>query len=81
MPSLSELPGEIRYSRFIGALMRCGFEVNTSGGKGSHCKVTWPPTQKAVTIKRKITKNILKYLLDEIETVSGVTWNQIKGQL
>lgn len=81
MPSRSELPGEIKHRKLLRALRRCGFVVDTVGGKGSHIKVTWPPTQKAVTVIRKTDKNVLHYLLKEIEEISGITWNDIRVQL
>jgi len=38
MPSLSELPGEIKRKKFIKALLRLGFIIDTRGGDGSHYK-------------------------------------------
>lgn len=81
MPSLSELPGEIKRSKFIKALRRLGFLVDTTGGDGSHYKVTWPVTQKSITIPSKLPKQVLLYVLKEIESYSGVTWSQIKDEL
>lgn len=81
MPSRSDLPGEIKQRKLLRALRRCGFVIDASGGKGSHIKVTWPPTQKAVTVIRKTDKNVLRYLLKEIEEISGITWNDIRAQL
>lgn len=81
MPSLSELPGEIKRKKFIGALKRLGFIVNESGGDGSHYKATWPKTQKAITIQSKLRKDVLYYLLKEIEKQSGITWNDIRKEL
>jgi len=36
MPSLSELPGEIKRKKFIRALQRLGFVIDKTGGDGSH---------------------------------------------
>ncbi len=81
MPSLSELPGEISRKDFLKALRRLGFEIDMSGGNGSHVKVLWPPTQKSVTVQKQIRKDVLKYILREIESCSSVTWEQIKKEL
>jgi predicted RNA binding protein YcfA (HicA-like mRNA interferase family) len=80
MPSLSELPGEIKRNKFIRALQRLGFIIDKSGGEGSHYKVTWPKTQKSITIQSKLRKDVLYYLLKEIEQYSGVTWDNIKNE-
>jgi len=81
MPPLSELPGEIPRAKFLSALRRIGFEINEQGGDGSHCKVTWPKTQKSVTIPTPLYKQRLKYILKEIEAYSGITWEEIKKEL
>ncbi|MEA3249256.1 MAG: type II toxin-antitoxin system HicA family toxin [Patescibacteria group bacterium] len=81
MPSLSELPGEIKRKKFIKALRRLGFVVDLSGGDGSHCKAIWPQTQKAVILPQDMPKQVLRYVLKEIEVCSGVTWEQIKNEL
>jgi len=81
MPSRSELPGEISRKKFLKALERLGFTINTIGGKGEHIKVIWPPTQKSVTVVGEIRKDVLYYLLKEIENISGVTWEQLKEKL
>lgn len=81
MPSLSDLPGEIKREKFIRALKRLGFNINKTGGDGSHYKITWPKTQKSVTIQSKLRKDVLGYLLKEIEKISGVTWNEIEKEL
>lgn len=81
MPSLSELPGEIKRNKFIRALQRLGFNIDKIGGDGSHYKATWPQTQKSITIQSKIRKDVLYYLLKEIEQYSGVTWEAIKKEL
>jgi predicted RNA binding protein YcfA (HicA-like mRNA interferase family) len=81
MPSRSQLPGNIKRRKFINALVRCGFEIDTSGGDGSHYKATWPKNQKSVTIQSDLRKDVLYYLLKEIEKYSGVTWDDIKNNM
>lgn len=81
MPSLSQLPGEIKRKKLTKALTRLGFVVNEKGGDGSHYKALWPPTQKSVTIPQDISKYTLYYLLKEIETASGITWDDIQKEL
>lgn len=81
MPSLSELPGEIKRKKFIKALRRLGFVIDESGGDGSHYKITWPATQKSLTIPQKLPKQTLKYVLSEIEEYSGIAWDDIKKEL
>jgi hypothetical protein len=78
MPSRSELPGEIARWKFVNALRRCGFLINTVGGKGDHVKIIWPATQKSISVDGELRKDVLYYLLKEIVAVSGVTWEQIK---
>jgi len=81
MPSLSELPGEIKRRKFIRALAHLGFIIDKTGGAGSHYKVTWPHTQKSVTLQAELRKDVLYYILKEIEQYSGVTWEDIKKEL
>lgn len=81
MPSLSELPGDTNRIKFIKALQRLGFIINTKGGDGSHIKATWPSNQKVITIQSKLRKDVLYYLLKEILTISGITWEDIKKEL
>jgi len=81
MPSFSDLPGEIKRNRFIKALRRLGFVIDTKGGDGSHYKIIWPATQKSVTIQHKLRKDVLYYVVKEIEEYSGVTWEDIKKEL
>ena len=81
MPSRSELPGDLPRKKFLRALCRLGFVVNTVGGKGDHIKLIWPPTQKSISVDSDLRKDVLYYLLKEIETISGLTWEQIKSQL
>ncbi len=81
MPSLSELPGEIKRKKLTKALARLGFVIDTHGGDGSHYKILWPATQKSITLPSKIRKDVLKYVLDEIEQMSGKTWKDIQKEL
>lgn len=81
MPPRSELPGSVSRKQFLRALVRLGFEIDTTGGKGDHVKVMWPSTQKSVTVIAELRKDVLYYLLKEIEGISGVTWEQIKQEL
>jgi len=81
MPSLSELPGEIKRKKFTKALIRLGFIINKKGGDGSHYKIIWPITQKSITLQSKLRKDVLYYLLKEIEEVSDITWDDIKKEL
>ena len=81
MPSLSELPGEIKREKFAKALTRLGFIIDERGGDGSHYKATWPATQKSITIQSDLRKDVLYYLLKEIEEYSDLTWEDIKKEL
>lgn len=81
MPSRSELPGDIPRKKFLKALARLGFVINTVGGKGDHVKIVWPASQKSITVDADLRKDVLYYLLKEIETVSGITWDKIKLEL
>ncbi|MBI4437435.1 type II toxin-antitoxin system HicA family toxin [Candidatus Uhrbacteria bacterium] len=81
MPSRSELPGFLPRKKLIKALRKVGFEISAVGGKGSHIKIVWPPTQKSITIPTGVEKHALHYILKEIETYSGVTWEEIKKEL
>ena len=81
MPSLSQLPGEIKRKKLTKALARLGFVIDEKGGNGSHFKALWPQTQKSITIPQNISKYTLYYLLKEIETASGITWEDINKEL
>lgn len=81
MPPLSELPGEIKRPKFLKALTRLGFVIDEVGGAGSHYKATWPRTQKSVTIPFALPKQVLRYVLVEIEKCSGLSWDQIRAEL
>lgn len=81
MPSLSELPGEIKRKKFTRALIRLGFIISKKGGNGSHFKAIWPATQKSIIIPSDLRKDVLCYLLKEIEEYSDLTWDEIKKEL
>ena len=81
MPSLSELPSDIRIEEFTKALKRLGFEISRKGGKGSHIKATLISNQKSITIPSKLRKDVLRYVLKEIEEQTRITWNDIEGEL
>lgn len=80
MPSLSELPGEVKRKKFAKALERLGFVINKTGGDGSHFKAMWK-NGKAITVQCKLRKDVLYYLLKEIEQISGITWEDIRKVL
>jgi len=81
MPSLSQLPGNIKRKKLTKALIRLGFIIDEKGGDGSHYKALWPKSQKSITIPQEINKYTLLYLLKEIEAASGITWDDIKNEL
>ena len=81
MPSLSELPGEIKRKKLTKALARLGFVIDKKGGDGSHYKAIWSRSQKSITIPYNINKYTLYYLLKEIETISNLTWDDIRKEL
>lgn len=81
MPSRSQLPGEIKRKKLTRALRRLGFIVDKTGGDGSHYKIIWPKTQKSITLQKEIRKDVLDYVLDEIEEISGITWEEIRQEL
>ena len=81
MPSRSELPGDISRKRLLRALIRLGFKLNTIGGRGDHVKIIWLANHKSITVDEDLRKDVLYYLLKEIQTVSSITWDQIKENL
>ena len=81
MPSRSELPGFLPRQKLIKALNKVGFTVNIFGGKGNHFKIIWPSTQKSITIPSGLEKHALYYVLKEIESCSGVSWDEIRKEL
>lgn len=81
MPSHSDLPGKISRRKIIKALKRLGFIIDKKGGKGSHLKATCIATQKCVTIPSDLSREVLYYVIKEIEKNSSVTWEDIKKNL
>ena len=81
MPTLNDIPGEIKRKKFIKALKRLGFVINKKGGNGSHYKIRWPQTEKSITIPQKLNKNVIYYIVKEIENCSGLNWDNIKDEL
>ena len=81
MPSLSILPSKVNRNKLTKALSCLGFEISKEGGKGSHYKATYVSNQKSVTIPSDLRKQVLYYLLKEIENQTGVTWNDILEHL
>lgn len=81
MPSLSELPGEIKRTKFIKALKRLGFIIDTSGGDGSHYKAIWPKNEKVIVIPAHLPKQTLRYVLKELEIICGLCWEDIRREL
>ncbi len=80
MPSLSELPSDLKRGKLTKALIRLGFDIDTSGGKGSHYKIIWK-NEKTITLQYDLDKKMLYIVLKEIEKECGVTWKQIKKEL
>jgi hypothetical protein len=78
MPPLSDLPGDVSRDRLLKSLRKAGFIIDMRGGDGSHCKAEWPRNHKEISIKFRLNKYTLKYLLKEIEQISGVTWDELK---
>ncbi|MEK7496753.1 MAG: type II toxin-antitoxin system HicA family toxin [Patescibacteria group bacterium] len=81
MPSRSELPSFVSRRKFLKALVKLGFEINYKGGRGDHVKIIWISTQKSITVDQDLRKDVLYYLLKQIEETSGVTWEEIKKLL
>lgn len=81
MPSRSQLPGNIHRKKFIKALVRLGFELNANGGHGSHYKLIWLKNGKSITLPKDLRKDVLYYVLKEIEAISNITWDDIQKYL
>ncbi len=78
MPSLSELPSKISRDKFTKALCDLGFEISKKGGKGNHYKATYIANQKCIIIPSDLHKQVLYYLLKEIEKQTNITWSDIQ---
>ena len=81
MPSHSDLPGTIKRKKLIKALKRFDFSIDKSGGEGSHYKISCPGTNKIITIPKRIDKDVLYYLIKDIEKYSNVKWEDIQNKL
>lgn len=78
MPSRKQLPDNLKRKKFARALERLGFEISTKGGSGSHIKATYISNQKSITIPDDLRRDVLYYILKEIERKSGVSWEDIQ---
>ena len=79
MSPLNELPDGITRDRFLKALIRLGLDMSKIGGKGNHYRVTWPLTQKSITIQYGFRKDVLRRILKAINTISGQTWDDVRN--
>jgi len=77
MPSRKSLPDNLKRNKFARALEKLGFEISTKGGSGSHIKATFVSTQKSITIPNDLRRDVLYYLLKEIESQTKVSWEDI----
>ena len=78
MPPLSELPSDLSTEKLLRALTRLGFVFDKTGGKGSHGKLVWPISGKAVTIKHKLHKHAIKYVIEQAVEIRLIEskWNK-----
>ncbi|MFC1678249.1 hypothetical protein ACFLZ9_00755 [Patescibacteria group bacterium] len=83
MPPRSELPDRIKQNKFTHVLNSLGFEISKKGGKGSHYKATWPKTQKSITIQKDLRRDVIYYLVGQIEEITNkeITWESIEKNL
>lgn len=81
MPTRSDLPGDLSRKKFLKALKRLGFTINRVGGKGPHVKIECPVSNKIITVPGDLRKDVLYYVLKEIERYSDITWENIKEEL
>ena len=81
MPSRSELPGLIKKRRFVRALEKSGFVINKKGGKGGHFKAIYK-NEKTITLPSSdLRRDQLYYIVKAIESISDVTWDDLKKYL
>ena len=78
MPSRKQLPDNLKRKKLARALERLGFEISTKGGSGSHIKATYISNQKSITIPDDLRRDVLYYILKQIEGISGVSWEDIQ---
>lgn len=81
MPSRSKLPDNLKRKKLCRALERLGFEISMRGGNGSHFKATYIKNQKCVIIPGDLRKDVLYYVLKELQQVSNITWEDIQRYL
>jgi predicted RNA binding protein YcfA (HicA-like mRNA interferase family) len=75
------LPDNLKRKKLCRALEKLGFEISTRGGNGSHIKATYIQNQKCIIIPDDLRRDVLYYILKEIESVGSVTWDDIKRYL
>lgn len=78
MPPRKSLPDNLKRKKLARALEKLGFEISTKGGDGSHIKATYISNQKSITIPKDIRRDVLYYLLKEIEFQTDITWEDIR---
>lgn len=61
------LPSDVSQGRLAKAFEKVGFIIDYTGGKGSHCKLIDPKSQKFITLQSKIWKQVLKDKLQQAE--------------
>ena len=66
-----------KYWRALMAPNKIQPQEHSRGGDGSHYKATWPKNEKSITIPSKLPKQVLDYVLKEIENYSGINWEEI----
>jgi len=71
-----ELPSDFRQRKVLKAFKRLGFVIDKKGGKGSHCKIIWPETNKSITIPKRIDKCVMRYILKEVADRTGISQEQ-----
>lgn len=81
MPSRSKLPTDLKRKKLCRALEKLGFEISTRGGNGSHIKATYIKNQKCVIIPGDLRRDVLYYVLKQLQEVGGVTWKDIQKYL
>jgi len=80
MPLLSELPGEVKRKKLAKALEGLGFVINKQGGRGSHYKIICPINGKMIILPNRLDKDVLYYVVREIEKYTDYTWQDIKNK-
>ena len=61
------LPSDISQKRLIKAFRKVGFIADYTGGKGGHCKMICPKTNKFIIIQSHIYKQVLRDKLEQAE--------------